>query len=71
MPSKAKLQLQPRSLIIEYWYIDDVVKFTNLAKKTIYNLCSKGELNHFKQRKRLVFIPQEVRNFMAPKGVRN
>jgi predicted DNA-binding transcriptional regulator AlpA len=68
MQSKAKLKLSPTSLKIEYWDIDEVVRFTGLAKKTIYNLCSKGDLNHFKQRKRLVFVPQEVRNFMEPKG---
>lgn len=66
--TKDKLKNNVQSLKLEYWYIDDVVKFTGLAKKTIYNLCSLGELNHFKQRKRLVFIPQEVHKFMAPKG---
>lgn len=68
MPRKTALKLQPSSLTEEYWDIDKVVEFTRLKKKTIYNLVSLGELNRFKRRKRLVFIPQEVRNFMEPKG---
>lgn len=50
------------------WDIDDVVKETRLAKKTIYNLCSLGVIPHLKQRKRLVFIPQEIRKWNSPKG---
>jgi hypothetical protein len=53
---------------IKYWYVDDVVRETRLAKKTVYNLCSLGEMPHLKQRKRLVFIPDEIRKWNAPKG---
>lgn len=52
----------------QIWDIDDVVKETKLAKKTIYNLCSLGVIPHLKQRKRLVFIPQEIRKWNSPKG---
>lgn len=55
----------------EIWNIDDVVRETKLAKKTIYNLCSLGEIPHLKQRKRLVFIPQEIRKWISPTGGKN
>lgn len=58
----------PSSLKFEYWKIEDVMRISGLAKKTIYNLCSKGEIPHLKQRKRLVFIPQEIQKWIAPKG---
>jgi predicted DNA-binding transcriptional regulator AlpA len=51
----------------EIWKIEDVVIYTGLAKKTIYNLCSLGELPHLKQRKRLAFIPEEIRKWNLPK----
>jgi predicted DNA-binding transcriptional regulator AlpA len=53
---------------LNYWKIDDVVSFTGLAKKTIYNLCSLNEIPHLKQRKRLVFIPQEIQKWFSPTG---
>jgi predicted DNA-binding transcriptional regulator AlpA len=53
-----------------FWKIDDVASFTGLAKKTIYNLCSMGEMPYLKQRKRLVFIPNEIRKWNTPKGTR-
>jgi predicted DNA-binding transcriptional regulator AlpA len=69
MASKAKLKLSPSSSFkIEYWNIEDVMKETGLARKSIYNLCSLGVLPHFKQRKRLVFIPQEIRDWNTPKA---
>lgn len=55
----------------QIWRIEDVVKETRLAKKTIYNLCSLGEIPHFKQRKRLVFIPNEIRKWNSPRSVEN
>ena len=51
-----------------FWKIEDVVNYTGLAKKTIYNLCSMGDLPHLKQRKRLVFIPNEVSKWFTPTG---
>lgn len=52
-----------------FWKIEDVMNETGLARKTIYNLCSLGIIPHLKQRKRLVFIPQEIRKWNSPKGV--
>jgi predicted DNA-binding transcriptional regulator AlpA len=52
----------------QIWKIEDVVTFTGLAKKTIYNLCSLGEIPHLKQRKRLVFIPREIQKWFSPTG---
>jgi predicted DNA-binding transcriptional regulator AlpA len=49
------------------WYIDDVVNYTGLKRKTIYNLTSLNEIPHFKQRKKLVFIPEEIRKWITPK----
>lgn len=70
MSKTAKLSSIPTTLFdnFEYWKIEDVMKITGLAKKTIYNLCSKGEIPHLKQRKRLVFIPQEIRKWNLPTG---
>lgn len=47
-----------------YWTIEDVVAFTGLAKGTIYNLCSAGQIPHQKKRKRLIFHPKELLNWM-------
>lgn len=46
------------------WYMDDVTAFTRYSRKTIYNLVSLGQIPHLKQRKRLVFIPQEILNWI-------
>lgn len=46
------------------WYMDDVIDFTKYSKKTIYNLVCLKEIPHQKQRKRLIFIPQEILNWM-------
>lgn len=54
-----------------YWKIEDVEKFTGLKKKTIYNLCSLGKIPFLKQRKKLAFIPEEIRAWDTPKGGRN
>jgi predicted DNA-binding transcriptional regulator AlpA len=70
METKANLKSSPTLFENEIWKIEDVVNYTGLAKKTIYNLCSAGEIPHLKQRKRLVFIPQEIRKWNLPKGVR-
>jgi len=56
---------------IQIWYIDDVMRLTHLKRKTIYNLCSLGVIPHFKQRKRLAFIPQEIRKWNTPRSVEN
>lgn len=70
MSKAAAVQFGHSSLKIEYWKIEDVMNVTGLARKTIYNLCSLGEIPHLKQRKRLVFIPQEIHKWIAPKGER-
>lgn len=46
------------------WYMDDVLEFTRYSRKTIYNLVSLGQIPYQKQRKRLVFIPQEILNWI-------
>jgi predicted DNA-binding transcriptional regulator AlpA len=48
----------------KYWTIQDVVAFTQLAKGTIYNLCSADKIPHQKKRKRLIFHPQEILNWL-------
>ena len=70
MAKNAKVQSKEKALFDnqKYLNIDDVVSITGLAKKTIYNLCSLGELPHLKQRKRLVFIPEEVSMWNRPTG---
>lgn len=44
------------------WGIDEVCSFTKLAKGTIYNLVSRGDIPYRKRHggRRLVFIPSEV-----------
>lgn len=46
------------------WHLDDVIEFTKYKKRTIYNLVCRDEIPHIKQRKRLIFIPQEILNWM-------
>ena len=46
------------------WFIEDVIAFTGYGKGTIYNLCCSGEMPHQKKRKRLIFHPQEILNWM-------
>lgn len=61
---------QSHTLLFEkrIWTINDVVAFTNYSKQTIYNLVSLGEIPHTKKRSRLVFIPQEILNWMFNGG---
>lgn len=70
MSSKAKLKSKPSLFDIqnnEKWYIEDVVRETRRSAKTIRNLCCLGQIPHMKERNRLVFIPQEIRKWLAPK----
>jgi predicted DNA-binding transcriptional regulator AlpA len=46
------------------WYIDDVIAFTEYSRGTIYNLVSAKSIPHQRQRKRLIFIPNEILNWM-------
>ena len=64
--SNHKYQNQTHTELFEkkIWYMDDVLAFTQYSRKTIYNLVSLGEIPHQKQRKRLVFIPQEILNWI-------
>lgn len=71
MSSRANLKSNVPLFENEIWNIDDVVRETKLAKKTIYNLCSLGGIPYLKQRKRLVFIPQEIRKWNSPTGGKN
>jgi hypothetical protein len=69
MSSKTKLKSKSTLFDIqknERWYIDDVVRETKRAPKTIRNLCCLGKIPHMKERNRLVFIPQEIRKWMEP-----
>jgi predicted DNA-binding transcriptional regulator AlpA len=50
------------------WLITDVVAFTGYSRQTIYNLVSMKEIPHTKKRNRLVFIPQEILNWMFNGG---
>jgi predicted DNA-binding transcriptional regulator AlpA len=50
------------------WLLSDVVTFTGYSKQTIYNLVSLKEIPHTKKRNRLVFIPQEILNWMFNGG---
>ena len=50
------------------WLISDVVTFSGYSKQTIYNLVSLKEIPHTKKRNRLVFIPQEILNWMFNGG---
>ena len=42
------------------WGIDEVSRFSNYAKGTIYNLVAAGDIPYRKKRGRLWFIPSEV-----------
>ncbi len=50
------------------WFLKDVVTFSGYAKQTIYNLSSLGVIPHTKKRNRLVFIPQDILNWMFNGG---
>jgi predicted DNA-binding transcriptional regulator AlpA len=50
------------------WFLSDVARFTGYSKQTIYNLVSLDEIPHTKKRNRLVFIPQEILNWMFNGG---
>ena len=49
---------------IRIWNIDDVVRFTGLAKGTIYNMTSRREIPFRKRGKKLFFIPDEIMNWI-------
>lgn len=43
------------------WGIDEVCEFTSLAKGTVYNKVSSGEIPYRRGRKKkLIFIPSEI-----------
>lgn len=46
------------------WGIDEVCRFTDYTKGTIYNLVSEGEIPYRKRRGRLKFIPNEILKWM-------
>lgn len=70
MSKNRVVQSETHTLFDNLYHIEDVARVTGLSKKTIYNLCSLGEIPHLKQRKRLVFIPQEIHKWNLPKGVK-
>ncbi|ATH07394.1 hypothetical protein BIY24_05405 [Halobacteriovorax marinus] len=50
-----------------WWTIDDLCEVTGLAKQTVYNKVSNGEIPHRKLWGKLYFIPDEIIN-MIEKG---
>ena len=46
------------------WGIDEVSRFTEYTKGTIYNLVSEGDIPYRKRRGRLKFIPNEILKWM-------
>lgn len=53
----------------EIWNIKDVAAFTGFAVGTLYNLTAKGEIPYVKtRRKRLIFIPQEIKKWLFQGG---
>lgn len=54
----------------DYWEMDDVTAYLNYSKSTIYKLCCKKILPHFKLRKKLIFVPMEIRQWVYNRGVK-
>lgn len=52
----------------DYWEIDDVTAYLNYSKSTIYKLCCKNIIPHFKLRKKLIFIPMEIKQWVYNGG---
>lgn len=46
------------------WTIDDLIAFTGLAKQTVYNKVSKGEIPSRKRWGKLYFVPEEIINMI-------
>ncbi len=50
------------------WTVNDLVSFTGLAKQTIYNKVSKGEIPYRKRWGKLYFVPDEILNLIEEGG---
>lgn len=46
------------------WTIDDLMAFTGLARQTIYNKVSKGEIPCRKRWGKLYFVPDQILNLI-------
>ena len=44
----------------EYMNIEEIALFINLAKATIYSLCSNARIPHIKKGKRLYFVKEDI-----------
>jgi predicted DNA-binding transcriptional regulator AlpA len=64
---KGKEELLFNNQIMEaksIWHIDDLMAFTGLAKQTIYNKVSLGEIPCRKRWGKLYFVPDEILNLI-------
>lgn len=47
-----------------FWTVDDLMEQTGLARQTIYNKCSRGEILYRKRWGKLYFVPDEIINMI-------
>jgi len=65
--SSGKQTYTPEKLLFNnkiLWTIDDLMAFTGLARQTIYNKVSKGEIIKRKRWGKLYFVPDEIINMI-------